>query len=452
MTTFVPPHPPRGAGPVAPWRGFFGERAKTAVYGWSERAFSEWHIKRNVFGHTVHIPLHPDAVQHVALDNAANYGKPRLVKQILEPTIGQGLLSSDGELWRRQRKIVSASFTPPAVDALVPVFGKVAQSAADEWQPGRRDMAASATAATMQVISQALFSGDSRLTSPEAMRHISRALEAVTEARIQVILGLPLVPVTPRGWRGRAGQQYLRRTIGKVVRERLEPGAPDDFVAGIARALMEQFPREQALDLAVDNAITFYLAGHETTANAISWTLFILSSLPELQEQAAAEAAQAVSDGIDSKLPERLPLLRAIVEETMRLYPPAPRFDREAIGADQLGDIEIAPGDIVSIWPWLIQRHTKLWDEPDRFDHTRFLGPARKHWRRFQYIPFGAGPRTCVGARFAMAEALTILAVWLAKWRFGPVEGWSVETSGMVTLRPKGGLPLMLQPRETQSS
>jgi cytochrome P450 len=215
---------------------------------------------------------------------------------------------------------------------------------------------------------------------------------------------------------------------------------------------MEQFPREQAIELAVDNAITFYLAGHETTANSISWTLFILSSLPELQEQVADEAVQAIDGGVDSKLPERLPLLRAIVEETMRLYPPAPRFDREATGADQLGEIAIQPGDIVSIWPWLIHRHTKLWDEPDRFDHTRFLGDSRKRWHRYQYIPFGAGPRTCVGARFAMAEALTILAVWLAEWRFAPVEGWRVETSGMVTLRPKGGLPLMLERREAQSS
>ena len=448
--SFIPPCPPRGAGPVAPWRGFFGERAKTAVYGWSERAFREWHITRNVFGHTVHIPLHPDTVQRVVLDNAANYGKPKLVKQILEPTIGHGLLSSDGELWRTQRKIVAASFAPAAIDSLVPVFAKVAQSAAGEWQPGKRDMAASATAATMQLISQALFSGDAPLTSHEAMRHITRALEAVTEARIQVILGLPLVPVTPRGWRGRAGQQYLRRTLAKVVRERLEPGAPDDFVAGMIRALMEQFPREQALELAVDNAITFYLAGHETTANAISWTLFILSRLLELQNEAAAEARQALDGGIDPKLPERLPLLRSIFEETMRLYPPAPRFDREAIGDDQLGDVTIAPGDLVSIWPWLIHRHTKLWDEPDRFDHTRFLGDARKHWHRFQYIPFGAGPRTCVGARFAMAEALTILAVWLAGWRFLPVQRWPVEVSGMVTLRPKGGLPLLLERRNSQ--
>jgi len=120
--SFIPPYPPRGAGPVAPWRGFFGERAKTAVYGWSERAFREWHLTRDVFGHTIHIPLHPDAVQRVLLDNAANYQKPKLVKQVLKPTIGHGLLSSDGELWRTQRKIVAASFAPPAVDALVPVF------------------------------------------------------------------------------------------------------------------------------------------------------------------------------------------------------------------------------------------------------------------------------------------------------------------------------------------
>lgn len=445
--TFVPPFPPRAAGPVAPWRGFFGERARTAVYGWSERAFTRWHITRNVFGHTVHIPLHPDSVQRVLLDNAANYEKPKLVKRILQPTIGRGLLSSDGELWRAQRKIVAASFAPPAVDALVPVFADVAARAAESWPAGQRDMAASATAATMQVISMALFSGDSRLTSAEAMANIAGALDAVTEARIQVILRLPLVPVTPKGLRGRAGQKYLRRTLGHLVRERLEPGAPDDFITGIVRALMEQFPRGEALELAVDNAITFYLAGHETTSNAISWTLFILSRLPELQEQVAREAQEAIGGGVDGELPQRLPLLRAVIDETLRLYPSPPRFDREAVTADRLGDRDIAPGDIVSIWPWLIHRHRGLWDDPDRFDHERFLSGAQKARHRFQYIPFGAGPRTCVGARFAMAEALTILAQWLAAWRFSPAAGWEVEPSGMVTLRPKGGLPLVLARR-----
>lgn len=441
---FVPPYPPRRPRPVPAWRGFFGERARTAVYGWSELAFDAWHIKRNILGHTVHVVLNPEWVQRVLLDNPANYEKPKLVKRILGPTIGRGLLSSDGALWRSQRKIVAASFTPPAVDSLVPVFARVGTQMAETWQAGTRDMALEATAATMTVISQALFSGDARLTSREAMDHITAAMEGVSEARLQVLLNLPLIPVTRRGRRGRRGMLFLRRTLGEIVRERLRAGAPDDFVTTVIRALMERFPEKEALELAVDNAATFYLAGHETTANTTTWTLYLLSEQPELQEQVATEAQTALDSGADADLPDRLPLLRAVLEESLRLYPPVPRFDREAVAADRLGPHEIRPGDLVSIWPWIIHRHKRLWDDPDAFDWERFaLG--RKHDRhRFQYIPFGGGPRTCVGARLATAEAATILASWLTRWRFAPLPGRTVQVSGMVTLRPKGGLPLNL--------
>ena len=444
---FIPPHPPRGTGPVPVWRGFVGERARTAVYGWSELAFEKWHIEREVFGHRVHIVMHPDMVQHVLLHNAGNYEKPKLVKKLLKPVIGRGLLSSDGELWRAQRKIVAASFAPPAVDALVPVFGEVAAEAAAEWQAGSRDMAREATRATMQVISRALFSGDARLTSEEAMAHIGHALEGVSEARTQLLMGLPMIPISPRGLRGRRGQIYLRRTLSTLVQERMRPGAPDDFVTQMIRALHERFPEQEAVELALDNAATFYLAGHETTSNAISWTLFILSEQPEWQQRASEEAAAALANGVDANLPERLPVLRMIVDEVLRLYPSAPRFDREAVAADRIGEIDVEQGDFVSIWPWLMHRHRKLWDDPDLFDPERF-SPNRKEQRhRFQYIPFGAGPRTCVGARFAMAEGLTILACWLAKWRFRPLPGRTVQVSGMVTLRPKGGLPLVIEER-----
>ena len=429
------------------WRGFFGERARTAVYGWSELAFNAWHIKRNVLGHTVHVVLKPEWIEQVLLDNAANYEKPRLVKRILAPTIGRGLLSSDADLWRAQRKIVAASFTPPAVDALVPVFARVGQSMAAAWQPGHRDMAVEATTATMTVISEALFSGDQRLTTRDAMDHITAAMEGVSEARLQVLLGLPLVPIGPKGRRGHRGMRFLRGTLGEIVRERLSPGAPDDFVTGVIRALMERFPEEEALELAVDNAATFYLAGHETTANTTTWTLYLLSEQPELQDHAAADAKAALASGAGAELPERLPLLKSILEESLRLYPPVPRFDREAIVPDMIGEHEVKPGDLVSIWPWLVHRHKRLWDDPDAFDAERFSPERRKALHRFQYIPFGAGPRTCVGARFAMAEALTILACWLANWRFRPVPGREVRVSGMVTLRPKGGLPLALERR-----
>jgi cytochrome P450 len=432
---------------VATWRGFFGERARTAVYGWSELAFNAWHIKRNVLGHTVHVVLKPEWVQRVLLDNAANYQKPKLVKRILGPTIGRGLLTSEAELWRAQRKIVAASFTPPAVDALVPVFARVGDEMARAWTPGSRDMAVEATSATMRVIAAALFSGDERLTSREAMAHITGAMEGVAEARLQVLLGMPLVPVTPKGRRGRRGQRFLRETLGQIVRERLSDDAPDDFVTSVVQSLQQQFPAEEAVELAIDNAATFYLAGHETTANATSWTLFVLSEQPELQQRAAEEAATALQAGIDADLPERLPLLRAVVEEALRLYPPVPRFDREAVAEDMLGEHEVQPGDLISLWPWIIHRHKRLWVEPDAFDPDRFAPQAKQERHRYQYLPFGAGPRTCVGAHFAMAEALTILAVWLAEWRFAPLASREVRPSGMVTLRQSGGLPLQLSPR-----
>ena len=411
---FVPPHPPRGAGPVPVWRGFIGERARTAVYGWSEAAFTLSHMRRNVLGYPVHIPLDPDSIQRVLLDNAANYVKPRLVRKLLAPTVGRGLLSSDGALWREQRRIVAASFTPPAVDALVPAFARAAEAAATEWRDGEAvDMAASSTATTMRVISDTLFAGDPRLTSKEAMNHISAALDGVSEARLQVLLGVPLMPWSPKGWRAHRGQIFLRRTLSALVRERLGRGG-DDFLSELIVALQQRFEPAEAEALAVDNAATFYLAGHETTANALTWTLFLLAEQPDLQDDAAAESRAALAAGeADSPLPERLPLLRRILEESMRIYPPVPRFDREAVAADRLGDAEVNPGDLVSIWPWLLHRHKKLWDDPDSFDPDRWLPERRSGRHRFQYIPFGGGPRLCVGARFATAEALTILAHWL---------------------------------------
>jgi cytochrome P450 len=443
---FVPPFPPRNSGPVPVWRGFFGERARTAVYGWSDAAFGSPHIHRKVFGYNVHITLDPDAVQRVLLDNAGNYVKPDIVGKILRPTIGRGLLSSDGALWREQRRIVAANFAPAAIDALVPVFARAA--ATEGWREGMRDMAAAATATTMRIIADSLFAGDPRLITDAAMAHIAAALAGAGEARLQALLGLPAMPWSLRGRRARRGQAFLRRTLSEVVEDRLPDGGPDDFLGRLIRALNARFGPDEARALAVDNAATFYLAGHETTANAIAWTLFLLSEQPDLQAKAAAEAAAALAGGeADAELPERLPLLRRILEESMRLYPPVPRFDRQAVAADRLGEHDVQPGDIVSIWPWLIHRHRALWDDPDRFDADRFRPEAKAGRHRFQYLPFGGGPRLCVGARFATSEALTVLAHWLRSWSFAPVPGREVRLSGMITLRPAGGLPLVLARR-----
>ncbi len=442
---FIPPHPPRGAGPVPTWRGLFGERARNSVFGWSEQAFRVPHMKRNVIGWIVHIPLQPDAVQQVLQTNAANYAKPDIVKKLLDPVIGRGLLTSDGQLWRDQRKIVAASFAPAAVDALVPVFARVAQNEAARWQSGEtHDLAAIATHTTMSIISDSLFGGDPRLTTPAAMAHIEAALTAASEARLTAMLGLPPIPYSRAIRRGQRGQKYLRQTLADVVRGRLPDGGGDDFLGILIRALRDQFDSAEALALAVDNTATFYLAGHETTANAITWTLFLLAAQPHWQEKVAQEAQAALStaDPVD-----QLPTLRRVLEESMRLYPPVPRFDRQTLATDQLGDYQTDPGDIVSIWPWLLHRHQDLWDDPDVFDPDRWLPERRAAYHRFQYVPFGAGPRICVGMRFAMKEALSVLAHWLAEWRFSPASDRIVRPVGTVTLRPEGGLPLKVERR-----
>ncbi len=442
---FVPPHPPRRPRPVASWRGFFGERARTAVYGWSQFAFETDHLKRNILGFQVHVLLDPDMVEHVLLDNAANYVKPDIVKQLLDPIIGEGLLTSDRELWREQRRIVAASFSPAAVEAQRGMFVQAAHGAMSGWIDGeRRDMAAEATLTTMTVIALALFGGDPRLTSEQAMRHIAAAIEGFSEARMLALLRLPQFPITPKGRAGKRGQIFLRKTLTDVVDDRWSGRMSGDFLSGMIDALRERFPPEQARALAVDNAATFYLAGHETTANALTWTLFLLAAQPELQEQVAEEARSALAEGAEDDVADRVPRLRLFLSELLRLYPPVPRFDRQAVGHDRLGDVEVEPGDIVSIWPWLLHRHARLWDDPDAFDIDRFAEKSGRH--RFQYLPFGAGPRTCVGAQFATAEALTILAHWLGQWRFVDA-GHHVRAAGMVTLRPAGGLPLILERR-----
>jgi len=444
---FIPPHPPRRPKPVATWRGFFGERARSSVYGWSQFAFETDYLNRNILGFNVHVLLDPAMVQHVLLDNPSNYVKPDIVKTLLDPIIGRGLLTSDRDLWREQRRIVAASFSPAAVDAQRAKFVEVARLAMAKWSDGeRRDMAAESTRATMTVIALALFGGDPRLTSEASMNHIAVAIEGFSEARMLALLRLPQIPLTPKGRAGKRGQIHLRQTLSAVVADRWSGRMGGDFLSGMIDALRARFPAGEAQALAVDNAATFYLAGHETTANALTWALFLLAAQPELQEELSAEARVAVDCGEgNGPLTDRLPRLRLFLMESLRLYPPVPRFDRQALATDRIGEVEVAEGDIISIWPWLLHRHTKLWDDPDAFNIDRFAEKGDRH--RFQYLPFGAGGRICVGAQFATTEALTILAYWLSEWRFVDA-GHPVRAAGMVTLRPAGGLPLQVEHRK----
>ncbi|MBW4332025.1 cytochrome P450 [Stakelama sp. CBK3Z-3] len=444
---FLPAHPDRLDRVAGPWASLFGEHSRNAIAGWSNAAFGQWHTRRKLGRLVVHIPRHPDAVERVLLANAANYHKPRIVKKLIAPLVGRGLLSADGELWRTQRKIVAPSFAPGAVAGLIATMAHAARGAMSDWpERGTIDVAQTATDTTMRIIAEALFSADPRLVTPQATRHIAAALEAAGSVRLSAILGLPTLRLTRVARAGARGQRYLRETLTAIVRER-GPEGGEDFLGGMIRDLNTRFSRSEATALAIDNAATFYLAGHETTANTLCWAAYLMAGAPQVQERAREEAKAALT-GDPATLPQRLPYLKQVVDEALRLYPPAPRFDREAVADDMLAGEPVGAGDIVSIWPWLIHRHRHLWDDPDAFDPDRFAPGREADRHRFQYLPFGAGPRICVGARFAQTEALVILAHWIAARRFALVEGAPPDPVGLVTLRPRGGLKLTLSPAD----
>jgi cytochrome P450 len=444
---FIPAQPPRVPDWLPGWHGLFGERLRSAVYGIAEPAFDVLHKKRRFLNMDLHIVNDPDMIGHVLLDNHANYVRPRLTRQILEPAIGNGLLTASGEDWRKQRRIVAPTFSPQAVFRMASIMDAGVQQHVARLPDGaaRVDMARVATETTMTIIANTLFSGDARLTSADAVKHFERVLSAIAQPRLSNMFGLQEYDPSPSMIRMRRSRRYLRESMLAMVRERGPNGGGDDFFGNFIRAIHSELPPGEAEILALDNALTFYGAGHETTATAVTWAIYLLAGQPDLQGQARREV-MAVRDGDAMTLADQTPLLRQILEETMRLYPSAAQIVREAADDDDMLGVPVKKGELVFIYPWILHRHRTLWERPDDFDHTRWTVENKAKQHRFQYIPFGAGPRICVGMRFAMVEALIILSHWLTARRFSLPPGLRPIAYGNVTLRPKEGMPLLVEP------
>jgi len=449
---FRPAAPFRPTMPPRLWRRLSGELATNWVAGWPKAAFRERYMFARVITVRNHIINDPDAIGHVLLENAGNYEKPALIKRILSPAVGWNLLVADGEIWREQRRLMAPVFTPAAVESFTGIFRDVALKQTDRWAreaPSRIDVAEAATHATFEVMSRSLFSGDPILTSEEASGHITATLASAGKYSVVRLLGMPWLDRSRIRREGLAGSAFLRARLTEFIRRRqADPTPPKDFMTRLLDAFAETHPPEEAAELALGNGILFFVAGHETTANALTWALYLMGGDPEVQERAAAEAIAAIeAGGSPIQVIGRLPYLRMVLDETMRLYPPATRMDRSPLTDDVLCGRPVKAGDMVTIWPWLLHRHEALWEAPDLFDPENFSAEAKARHHRFQYIPFGAGLRICIGQAFAINEALLILAEWLSRYRFRLDPSHEVAPTAAVTLRPKGGMPMFLEPR-----
>lgn len=396
-----------------------------------------------------HMVMAPEALRRILRENVDNYPKSLVTKLILEPAIGDSLFIAEGAEWMWQRRTAAPVFSHRNVAALGPVMTAAAERSAERIAAaeGRAaNLFDEMVTATFEVISDVTFSGGDGFDRDSVHRAIETYMAQSARVSLLDILGAPRwVPRPGRLISSRAMGNMKRLADSAIDRRRAEGARPvPDLLDLLLDGEDPKSGRKMTTAEMRDNLLTFIVAGHETTALTLSWALYLCAFDPDVQKAAQAEAQAVLGDrAATSADVVRLPLIRRIVDETLRLYPPAGFLSRTAQAADTLMGCEILPGDTVILPIYALQRHHAYWPDPDRFDPSRFADP--KAIDRFAYLPFGDGPRICIGANFAVQEAVIILATLLSRFRFGLVPGKIPRPVMILTLRPEGGVWLMVQ-------
>jgi cytochrome P450 len=401
-----------------------------------------------------HMVMDPDALRRILRDKVEDYPKSDVTKLILGPAIGNSLFVAEGEAWLWQRRTAAPVFSHRNVAALAPVMSAAADrsSARIAAAVGRGvDVFAEMVTATFEVISDVTFSDGAGFDRDAVHRAIESYIGQTAKVSLLDIIGAP--PWVPRPSRMFAGaaMRDMKRVADATITQRRSTGpkpVPDLLDLLLAGEDPASHRKMTTAELR-DNLLTFIVAGHETTALTLSWALYLCAFDPDVQAQARAEAQAALGDRAATVTDlAALPLTRRIVDEALRLYPPAAFLSRTARAADTLLGREVRAGDTVVLPIYALHRHHALWRDPDAFDPTRFADP--KAIDRFAYLPFGDGPRICIGASFALQEAVIILATLLARFRFSRIPGKDPKPVMILTLRPEGGVWLRVDPANSE--
>ena len=397
-----------------------------------------------------HMVMDPTAIREMLLDRVDDYPKSLVTKNLLRPAIGDSLFIAEGAHWRWQRRAVAPAFSHRNMLNLSPIMTAAAQRSADRIVaagPRAINMLDEMVTATFDVISDVTFSGGDGFDRGAVHRAIDDYIAEAGKLSLFDILGLPdWLPRPGRAMSGRA-LKNMKRIADGAIDARAERGPSDtpDLLDLLLDGTDPKTKRQMNTAELRDNLLTFIVAGHETTALTLSWALYLMGFDQAVQQKARAEAQTVLqgraATGADV---ENLPYIRQIIDETLRLYPPAGVISRTAQRNDTLCGREVRPGDTVMVPIYALGRHQQLWDQPDVFDPDRFKD--RKAIDRYAYLPFGDGPRICIGASFAQQEAVIILATLLSRFRFTPVAGKSPEPVMILTLRPEGGVWLTATP------
>jgi cytochrome P450 len=394
----------------------------------------------------------PALVERILLHEADDFPKTPLEKRVFEPILGDGILTSQGHSWRWQRRTAAPLFRYQDLVAQVPAIATVGEERLALWRTGPpvthqidREMAD----VTYDVFTHTLLAGAPRADGEILKRRGAEFLSRISWEIAWAMLRLPGWVWHPAKGSMRRSAEAMRAATERIIaRRRAEKGEPGRDILGRLLATRDPETGQPMSDAQVaDNLLTFIAAGHETTAKALTWTLYLLARAPRWQASVRAEVTSVCGSGrVAARDLDKLAVTTRVLKESMRLYPPAPVLTR-SVGRDlDIGGHRLKRGALIIMPIYAIHRHRALWEDPDRFDPDRFLPEAEASHLRTQFMPFGFGPRTCIGMAFAMLEATALLATLVRGARFDWDGRHSPEPVTRVTLQPKGGMPLLVTP------
>ena len=400
----------------------------------------------------------PASIKRVLVDNADNYRKDPIQRRILATGLADGLLSVEGKRWEVQRRTLAPLFARRTVTAFAEAMLTAADTLAERWRrlgpQANVDVAAEMRLITLNVLSLTIFSDGIRVGYDEFRTAMDAYFAVIGRFGALDLLGAPKFVPRPGRRRLRRTMVYFEGVIDEIIetRRRRLASLPDgeradDLLTLLLCARDPSTGRSMSFAEVRSNILTFLSAGHETTANTLAWSFFLLSQSPRWRARVQEEAERELK-GLADGLADRLVVTKAVIEETLKLYPPIAALSRMADKADALGSVEIKPRSLIVVAPYVLHRHQLLWDRPDVFDPSRFMPEARSAVPRFAYLPFGIGPRICIGASFALQEATIVLAALVQRFDTELLPEAKVWPLQKITLRPAFGLPMRVRPRE----
>ena len=437
------------------WKALTTALRGDALGAFPSEAFEQEVVVHRLLGRSQFIINRPEAIRHILVENAGNYARPAPTIRVLRPLFGSGLFLSAGEEWKQQRRTVAPAFAPRAVRILARHVATAAHSLVTDLKASNNrpiQLVPVLQRLTLEVIGSAMFSLEMNRYGSE-LCHLILSYASSLGRPTLLDLVLPLRIPTPYDLGRRRFRRRWIELIRRIVAERRQQSCGGSH-RDLFDLLMAADTDRGTLDAErlADQVGTIVVAGHETTAAALFWSLYLLASVPNEQETLAAEAG-SLDLGAEAAAgtASQLVRTRAVVDEVLRLYPPAFVIVRQAVEDDLADDIPIPARSHVLIAPWVLHRHRRLWSAPETFDPSRFL-PGAPPPSRFSYIPFGVGPRTCIGAQFAVTELVLILAALVRSFRIELGERRTVRPIGMVSTRPENPPPFLLRLRNDKAA